>query len=1061
MRAGEPSLKSGASLGVSMLSPSRDGKCRVCLVTAEFHGLFKNGGIGTANTGLAMSLADAGHAVTVAYVDAGLVDFDERVAAAADTIAQWSRRGVTLEFVPRNPLLRAGHEDHVAASYTLFQFLQGRGFDAVLFNECGGQGYFSALAKKAGLFPDAPRLIVVTHGSNAWVLELNAQLYWGLHPISVDFLERRSVELADDVVSPSHYLVGWMSSRNWRLPASTRVIQNALPVEAAFAPPAPAPVGEVVFFGRLESRKGVDLFLAAYSRLCATRDMSHVKVTFLGKFARIEGVHSGVYVLERTRTWPVAPTLITELGQEQALKYLSRPGVLAVMPSRAENSPCVVAECLIAGVAFVATDSGGTVELVAPDDRSHALCANTPESLAEKIAAALDGGPHAAAMAVPQAESRRGWLDLLAEPPAPSAPATAPAPASLCLAATAPLAPEAWAAFLAQDFAEIVVVTSDESALPDDPRIRRFVAPGLSIGQARNLAAEQAQGPWLMFAHERDVILKPRALAGFLSTAQGLEAQIVTSPGLEFAHAGAPRDGWDGFINLLPTGANLTLAAFENCLGDACFLIDRARFLGVGGFAADASDALRDRLLLTQAALAGARLEVAPAPLFWRREKPATTLAFAEASADQRRLLQAYGECHSSLLEPALESVLATGPRTRERVNAALAGLGSVARELALKLSFMPQRDSTEQNRPFLDYCLARGRLAEAFAFAQWLDDPELAALARAGAEAAAEKSALGALREPVARTRAVSLMRIAADRARAVVGLAEGAVRNEEGQAIAHPVRGVTVVKAAGVCPPGARRLAATVSASEATRVALVACDRFALLRLDGENLTGDEPFAWTGWRAPGDIALDLPTPFTESADLLLLSKGEGRVVWTLLAAEVALFDFKSASVVNLDPGVTPLPRRLLANAEMLSPASDFPGPYFAAGPPTMHHPLIGRPALVRLRQAAFQGATGVRAFFSIENEQSHPVEFGLWVRRPGPAVREVAALADSFRFSGWTTAREPFRQHQTEIVFPEPLRQAHDLYLATRVVEFTDNNYCQAVWHDILVIESTQAAG
>ena len=40
-----------------MPEPSVDGKRRVCLVTAEFHGLFKNGGIGTANTGLG---ADAG-----------------------------------------------------------------------------------------------------------------------------------------------------------------------------------------------------------------------------------------------------------------------------------------------------------------------------------------------------------------------------------------------------------------------------------------------------------------------------------------------------------------------------------------------------------------------------------------------------------------------------------------------------------------------------------------------------------------------------------------------------------------------------------------------------------------------------------------------------------------------------------------------------------------------------------------------------------------------------------------------------------------------------------------
>ena len=141
------------------------------------------------------------------------------------------------------------------------------------------------------------------------------------------------------------------------------------------------------------------------------------------------------------------------------------------------------------------------------------------------------------------------------------------------------------------------------------------------------------------------------------------------------------------------------------------------------------------------------------------------------------------------------------------------------------------------------------------------------------------------------------------------------------------------------------------------------------------------------------------------------------------------------------------------------MTPAPDHPGPYFVAGPPALHHPLAGRPALVRLRHAVFQGARGLRALFGVEHEQSRPVEFALWARRPGPVVRDVEGLADSAHFSGWTAVRAAFRQHRAEFVFDEPLRQPHDLYLATRVVEFPDTNYCHAVWHDIFVIESQRA--
>ena len=59
------------------------------------------------------------------------------------------------------------------------------------------QGYYSLLAKHTGLFRNAPPMCVVAHGSLAWVLEINGQLNWGVRPIAVSFVERRSVELAD------------------------------------------------------------------------------------------------------------------------------------------------------------------------------------------------------------------------------------------------------------------------------------------------------------------------------------------------------------------------------------------------------------------------------------------------------------------------------------------------------------------------------------------------------------------------------------------------------------------------------------------------------------------------------------------------------------------------------------------------------------------------------------------------------------------------------------------------------------------------------------------------
>ena len=191
----------------------------------------------------------------------------------------------------------------------------------------------------------------------------------------------------------------------------------------------------------------------------------------------------------------------------------------------------------------------------------------------------------------------------------------------------------------------------------------------------------------------------------------------------------------------------------------------------------------------------------------------------------------------------------------------------------------------------------------------------------------------------------------------------------------------------------------------------------------------------------------------------MLMTRGGEGRANWRGLRAHVSLYDHQSASAVELPAGATPVPHRLLAEADLLTPAADFPAPYFQPGSPTLHHPLVGRPALVRLRRALYQGATGFAAAFGVEHEAALAVEFALWARRPGPVAPDVTALADSEAFSGWTAAASPFRRYRTALAFPAPLRQPLDLYLATRVPDIPDNRYCHAVWHELSVLDATSA--
>ncbi len=256
---------------------------RVCFITTEFHGLFRNGGIGTANTGLALALAGAGFDVTVAFADSDHAGPRVKVGDFRTLRAQYAPRGITLDYVPPPPDNSDAFNDPRSASYAIFLYLQRGRFDTVLFNDNGGQGFYALQAKHAGVFRDAPEMYVVAHGPYNWVYDLNAVDYEGRLPVMVGFMERCCAELADILISPSQYLLDWMVGQGWAMPAHNCVVQNIIGAAGGSiaVTPSAAPFSEIVFFGRQEIRKGLELFCDAIDVLHGMVDLSDVRITFL------------------------------------------------------------------------------------------------------------------------------------------------------------------------------------------------------------------------------------------------------------------------------------------------------------------------------------------------------------------------------------------------------------------------------------------------------------------------------------------------------------------------------------------------------------------------------------------------------------------------------------------------------------------------------------------------------------------------------------------------------------------------------------------------------------
>lgn len=384
----------------------------IAFVSRELLGLNKNGGIGTAVTHACEQFAHrSDFHVHVYYTGRprwGMVDCAKKLRT----------EGVAVHFMPWVLNLALGYRQRAWHTYLALRNTQ---HDVYIFHDFMADGFFCFQAKsKENAFTGA-KLGIVSHGSSEWVDEGNGCSPPDANRQQLYAMEQECCEKADFLVSPSAYLVDWMRAKNWKLPYVCRCIGNfSSPPLYADAPIHPkelasSEVRELVFFGRLEERKGIRVFCDALAML-PLELLAGRTVTFLGK--------EDHYSVQRIRSLldpivqrsDVKLLFLPRYDSLEARNYLNRDGVLAIMPSLCENSPCVVNECLAGGIPFITSSVGGGKELILEEDRERAICAPQKEILAERLLRVLVvEGIQAARPVRSQAALYEDWKTLLLE----------------------------------------------------------------------------------------------------------------------------------------------------------------------------------------------------------------------------------------------------------------------------------------------------------------------------------------------------------------------------------------------------------------------------------------------------------------------------------------------------------------------------------------------------------------------------------------------------------------------------------------------------------------------
>ena len=605
----------------------------------------RHGGIGTAYSALAETLAQAGHRVTILFFPS--VDISE--SEAAPWINSYQKKGISFVLLRITKEISSAQKHllrHAHRSLTVYEWLKKypTRFDVLHFPEWSGIGYYSLLAHREGiLLPDA-RFVVGVHSSTRWHQSYNdARIFRRQQDLETVFMEEESIRLADVVISPSRFYLEWLEMSGIDLPEKVYYLQNILsPTIPMVETRKTSHIEKIVFFGRLERGKGIHLFCDAIEE-AGISDRNDVSITFLGPLNHVNGIPSDIYLATRAKDWKCPWKIISNFGKDEALKYLMEHKCLAVMPSYAETMSYTVLECLGLGIPFLASNAGGIPELVAPQDLDRVCFPLESSVLAMRLVDALNHGVSPAESSMTQDEVKKRWISWHGQESIDgkiSDPLHPPPTVSVCLSleSCSDHAIDIMDALKKQSVPMLDLVVStpgDPDGCFDQPKILDFIlengwkvipVPFTSKARAWERLADSSSGEVLIFLDERTIPL-PRMIERFLDAYQKTGADLLTSS------LYVEREDHAGIAKKDFLGPAMASGFFKNVFGEGVFFVSRKTFNGMKRLLGDIASEPLEWGFLANAILSGYRLETIPEPLSRRVQGKSEDLSNQNKSA--------------------------------------------------------------------------------------------------------------------------------------------------------------------------------------------------------------------------------------------------------------------------------------------------------------------------------------------------------------------------------------------------------------------------------------------
>ena len=349
------------------------GKGAACFASVEFACVHeRSGGVGRAFTSQAAELQQHGLPVRVLAIDD-----PDRSPCRAEIDPQCPISGAFAALrgqVVRIPVDIAMKIRASKAGFALLSWLQAhpRACRVLHVHDWTGLGVFVGEARRAGMLPGV-HLNVQIH-CTAFYIYREMMMLDSAEDLVMVAQERMAIEYADSVVALCRSNVGALPP-NWKMPADVSIISNvvsklAAPLTAKLeASTGLNKVTHIIFYGKLDFRKGLFLFMDALNLLAPEPAMRGMRISIIGPYW--DAAHSIDDTINRfcsrlTRHGIVSCQVQSQMTTERVQDFFiaNRRDSLVILPTYVECQSFALFDLLQTRTSFLASDIPPNRELL-------------------------------------------------------------------------------------------------------------------------------------------------------------------------------------------------------------------------------------------------------------------------------------------------------------------------------------------------------------------------------------------------------------------------------------------------------------------------------------------------------------------------------------------------------------------------------------------------------------------------------------------------------------------------------------------------------------------------